>query len=125
MRILIFRLRISSGIFASDFSSEPNSTLFSLHMEMNSFFSFFTGLSSVKKKALTCLHLAPTSLLLMFDALCDSNQVIPEKCRYQILSTKIEIRLAKAEAIQWKSLDYSKEATVAQKVIVPSGRCLS
>ncbi|XP_030453871.1 protein SGT1 homolog [Syzygium oleosum] len=48
------------------------------------------------------------------------GKVIPEECRYQILSTKIEIRLAKAEAIQWKSLEYSKEATVAQKVIVPS-----
>lgn len=48
------------------------------------------------------------------------QKVVPEKCRYQILSTKIEIRLAKAEAIQWKSLEYSKEATVPQKVIVPS-----
>ncbi|XP_030530227.1 protein SGT1 homolog B-like isoform X2 [Rhodamnia argentea] len=48
------------------------------------------------------------------------GKVIPEKCRYQILSTKIEIRLAKAEAIQWRSLEYSKEATVPQKVNVPS-----
>ncbi|KAF8013367.1 hypothetical protein BT93_I1265 [Corymbia citriodora subsp. variegata] len=48
------------------------------------------------------------------------QKVIPEKCRYQILSTKVEIRLAKAEAIQWKSLEYSKEATVPQKVTLPS-----
>lgn len=50
------------------------------------------------------------------------KQIIPEKCRYEILSTKVEIRLAKAELINWTSLEYSKEITVPQKVNVPLGR---
>ncbi|KAA8539972.1 hypothetical protein F0562_026664 [Nyssa sinensis] len=49
------------------------------------------------------------------------GKIIPAKCKYEILSTKIEICLAKAEAIQWTSLEFSKEATVAQRIIVPSG----
>ncbi|KAJ4711999.1 SGT1 [Melia azedarach] len=47
------------------------------------------------------------------------GKIIPEKCRYEILSTKVEIRLAKAELINWTSLEYSKEITVPQKVNVP------
>lgn len=37
------------------------------------------------------------------------------------MSTKIEIRLAKAEVINWTSLEYSKEIVVPQKVNVSSG----
>lgn len=48
---------------------------------------------------------------------------MPEKCRYQVLSTKVEIRLVKAEPILWASLEYGKEITVQQKVIVPAGSC--
>jgi suppressor of G2 allele of SKP1 len=36
-----------------------------------------------------------------------------------VLSTKIEIRLAKAEAINWTSLEYSKDV-VPQKINVPT-----
>ncbi|WOL12531.1 hypothetical protein Cni_G21298 [Canna indica] len=36
--------------------------------------------------------------------------IIPEKCRYLVLSTKVEIRLSKAEAITWTSLEYNENA---------------
>jgi hypothetical protein len=51
------------------------------------------------------------------------KQIIPSKCRYDVLSTKVEIRLAKAESIFWKSLEFSKENTVPQKVNA-SGRLI-
>jgi len=41
-----------------------------------------------------------------------------------VLSTKIEIRLAKAEAIHWTSLEYSKDV-LPQKIIVPSGELIT
>ncbi|KAA3473462.1 protein SGT1-like protein B-like [Gossypium australe] len=46
--------------------------------------------------------------------------IIPEKCRYDVLSTKIEIRLAKAEPIHWASLEFSREDAVPQRVNVSS-----
>ncbi|KAG5533809.1 hypothetical protein RHGRI_027863 [Rhododendron griersonianum] len=46
------------------------------------------------------------------------GKIIPAKCKYEVLSTKIEIRLAKAEAIQWTSLEFSKDITVLQKINV-------
>ncbi|XP_050230582.1 protein SGT1 homolog B-like [Mercurialis annua] len=47
-------------------------------------------------------------------------KILPDKSRYQVLSTKIEIRLAKAEAINWTSLEYNKDIAVTQKINVPS-----
>ncbi|KAB1204922.1 hypothetical protein CJ030_MR7G015244 [Morella rubra] len=47
------------------------------------------------------------------------GKIIPSKCRYDVLSTKIEIHLAKAEPIKWKSLEYSNEHTVPQRVNAP------
>ncbi|GMJ06495.1 ENHANCED DOWNY MILDEW 1, ENHANCER OF TIR1-1 AUXIN RESISTANCE 3 [Hibiscus trionum] len=44
------------------------------------------------------------------------GKIIPDKCRYDVLSTKIEIRLAKAEPIHWISLEYSREAAVPQRI---------
>ncbi|XWS48492.1 hypothetical protein CRYUN_Cryun13aG0082100 [Craigia yunnanensis] len=44
------------------------------------------------------------------------GKIIPDKCRYDVLSTKIEIRLAKAEPIQWASLEFSREVAVPQRV---------
>ncbi|KAK6135125.1 hypothetical protein DH2020_031116 [Rehmannia glutinosa] len=41
------------------------------------------------------------------------GKIIPAKCRYDVMSTKIEIRLAKADAIHWTSLEFSKD--VAEK----------
>ncbi|PKI63491.1 protein SGT1 homolog [Punica granatum] len=48
------------------------------------------------------------------------GKIIPDKCRCNVLSTKVEIRLAKAESIQWTSLEFSKENAVAQRVNVSS-----
>lgn len=41
-------------------------------------------------------------------------------CRHEVLSTKVEIRLAKAELIHWTSLEYSKEPIVPQRINVAS-----
>ncbi|KDP22207.1 hypothetical protein JCGZ_26038 [Jatropha curcas] len=49
------------------------------------------------------------------------GKIIPAKCRYNILSTKVEIRLAKAEPIHWMSLEFNKETTVVQRFNVSSG----
>ncbi|WOL15439.1 hypothetical protein Cni_G24220 [Canna indica] len=40
----------------------------------------------------------------------DKGTIIPEKCRYLVLSTKVEIRLSKAEAITWTSSEYNENA---------------
>ncbi|XP_074570052.1 protein SGT1 homolog isoform X1 [Curcuma longa] len=47
-------------------------------------------------------------------------KIIPEKCSYQVLSTKIEIRLSKSESIAWPSLEYSDKKTVPQKINLPA-----
>lgn len=44
------------------------------------------------------------------------GKIIPDKCRYAVLSTKIEVRLTKAENIQWTSLEFRLEAAVPQIV---------
>ncbi|KAJ4950443.1 hypothetical protein NE237_027275 [Protea cynaroides] len=49
------------------------------------------------------------------------GKIIPEKCIYVVLSTKVEIRLAKAEAINWTSLEFSRKNLIIQKVNAPSG----
>ncbi|WOL20517.1 hypothetical protein Cni_G29322 [Canna indica] len=46
------------------------------------------------------------------------GKIIPEKCKYQVLASKIEIRLFKAEAITWTSLEFNKDKRVAHKVNV-------
>ncbi|KAK4745500.1 hypothetical protein SAY87_011812 [Trapa incisa] len=48
------------------------------------------------------------------------GKIIPNKCRYTVLSTKIEIRLVKAEPIHWASLEFRKENTVARIVNISS-----
>jgi len=48
-------------------------------------------------------------------------KIIPEKCKYQVLSTKVEIRLAKAEQVTWTTLDYSgRPKAVPQKISTPA-----
>ncbi|KAF6162151.1 hypothetical protein GIB67_008280 [Kingdonia uniflora] len=49
------------------------------------------------------------------------GKIVPEKCKYEVMPTKIEIRLAKAEAIVWTSLEFTREITVLQKINVSSG----
>ncbi|XP_058779150.1 protein SGT1 homolog [Vicia villosa] len=48
------------------------------------------------------------------------GKIIPSRCRYEVMATKIEIRLAKAESINWKSLEFTTEATVAPRAIASS-----
>lgn len=50
------------------------------------------------------------------------KQIIPEKCRFEVLPSKVEIRLLKAEAITWTSLEFSDKKTVPQKInALPGG----
>ncbi|KAL6581483.1 Cochaperone protein [Orobanche minor] len=49
------------------------------------------------------------------------GKIVPSKCRYEVMSTKIEIRLAKADTLQWTSLEFKRDAAVVQKANVPSG----
>ncbi|CAA3024979.1 suppressor of G2 allele of SKP1 [Olea europaea subsp. europaea] len=44
------------------------------------------------------------------------GKIVPDKCRYEVLSTKIEIRLAKAEPINWTTLEYTTAAVVPPKI---------
>ncbi|KAK8714759.1 hypothetical protein V6N13_042108 [Hibiscus sabdariffa] len=48
------------------------------------------------------------------------GKITPDKCKYDVFATKIEIRLAKAEPIHWTSLEYSREAVVPQRINVSS-----
>lgn len=49
------------------------------------------------------------------------GKIVPAKCRYVVMSTKIEIRLAKADILSWTSLEFTNDVSVLQKIIVPSG----
>ncbi|XP_030533005.1 protein SGT1 homolog isoform X2 [Rhodamnia argentea] len=48
------------------------------------------------------------------------GKIAPEKCRYDVLPSKIEVRLAKAEPLNWTSLDFSKDSTIPKTVTVVS-----
>ncbi|KAK4748631.1 hypothetical protein SAY87_015217 [Trapa incisa] len=48
------------------------------------------------------------------------RKINPGKCKYQVLSTKIEIHLAKAEPFYWRSLEYSGDVATPQPVNIPS-----
>ncbi|XP_073007901.1 protein SGT1 homolog [Typha latifolia] len=48
------------------------------------------------------------------------GKIIPETCKYQVLSSKIEVRLSKAEAVAWTSLEYSNMKPLPQRVNVSS-----
>lgn len=43
------------------------------------------------------------------------GKIIPSKCKYVVLSTKIEIRLAKADNAHWASLEFNRDAAVVPK----------
>ncbi|KAL3837658.1 hypothetical protein ACJIZ3_022249 [Penstemon smallii] len=49
------------------------------------------------------------------------GKIVPSKCRYEVMSTKIEIRLTKADSLHWTSLEFSRNAPVAHKEHVSSG----
>ncbi|CAK7338713.1 unnamed protein product [Dovyalis caffra] len=49
------------------------------------------------------------------------GKIIPDKCKFNVLSTKVEIRLAKAEpGLHWATLEYNMETAVVQRIAVPS-----
>ncbi|XP_024976959.1 protein SGT1 homolog B-like [Cynara cardunculus var. scolymus] len=48
-------------------------------------------------------------------------KIIPAKCRYSVLTTKIEIRLAKAEPVHWTSLEFGKNSLVARRINESTG----
>ena len=52
----------------------------------------------------------------------DGGQIVPSKCTFEVLSTKLEIRLVKAEAINWASLEYNQEVAVPQHMNVSLGK---
>lgn len=41
------------------------------------------------------------------------GKIVPDKCRFIVLSTKIEVRLAKAEPVTWTSLEYTGKPKLA------------
>ncbi|KAK9060870.1 hypothetical protein SSX86_018050 [Deinandra increscens subsp. villosa] len=43
------------------------------------------------------------------------GKIVPTKCRYDVLSTKVEIRLAKAESIHWTSLEFVNNSLIVQR----------
>ncbi|XP_051121577.1 protein SGT1 homolog [Andrographis paniculata] len=47
------------------------------------------------------------------------GKITPSKCRYDVLSTKIEIRLAKADSEHWASLEFNKDSPVVPKAKTP------
>ncbi|RVX04195.1 Protein SGT1-like A [Vitis vinifera] len=48
------------------------------------------------------------------------GKIIPDNSRYAVMSTKVEIRLAKAEALNWPSLEISDKGTDPKKLQMPS-----
>lgn len=49
------------------------------------------------------------------------GKIIPANCKYVVLSTKIEIRLAKVEPLNWTSLEYAKDSLVVRNSNVSIG----
>ena len=52
----------------------------------------------------------------------DGGQIVPSKCTFEVLSTKVEIHLLKVEAINWASLEYNQEVAVPQHVNISLGK---
>lgn len=73
------------------------------------------------------INTPPIALLFWYKS-CDLiilSQIVPAKCRYIVMSTKIEIRLAKADSTHWTSLEFNRDAAAVQKANVKSGWFLS
>ncbi|KAK9050385.1 hypothetical protein SSX86_008063 [Deinandra increscens subsp. villosa] len=49
------------------------------------------------------------------------GKIVPAKCKFEVLSTKVEIRLAKAESIHWTSLEFGQNSLVVQRSNVSAG----
>ncbi|KAJ6364429.1 hypothetical protein OIU76_029392 [Salix suchowensis] len=49
------------------------------------------------------------------------GKITPDKCKFYVLSTKVEIRLTKAESgLHWASLEYNQETAVVKRITVSS-----
>lgn len=48
-------------------------------------------------------------------------QIVPAQCSYNPLSTKVEIKLAKADSIQWKQLEFDPKPQIVKTVVIPKG----
>lgn len=48
-------------------------------------------------------------------------QIVPAKSSYTALSTKVEIKLAKADSIQWKQLEFDPKPQIVKTVVIPKG----
>ncbi|KAI3704857.1 hypothetical protein L1987_75086 [Smallanthus sonchifolius] len=49
------------------------------------------------------------------------GKIVPTKCKFEVLSTKVEIRLTKAESIHWTSLEFGQNSLVVQRSNVSTG----
>ncbi|KAF2313365.1 hypothetical protein GH714_010577 [Hevea brasiliensis] len=86
--------KMSQLILVNKFSVLPSMSLVKIHIIFN----------------LNCLEKYVSSF----------SYILPDRSKYQVLSTKIEIHLAKAEVINWTSLEYCKGIIVPQKINVSS-----
>lgn len=48
-------------------------------------------------------------------------QIVPAQCSYSVLSTKVEIKLAKADGTQWKQLEFDSKPQIVKTVVIPKG----
>ncbi|KAL3652415.1 Cochaperone protein [Castilleja foliolosa] len=49
------------------------------------------------------------------------GKIVPSNCRYEVMSTKIEIRLAKADTLLWTSLEYNTNVAVPKAYVASAG----
>jgi len=47
------------------------------------------------------------------------GKIVPAQCSYSILSTKVEIKLAKADGTQWKQLEFDSKPQIVKTVVIP------
>ncbi|KAG0565195.1 hypothetical protein M758_8G166800 [Ceratodon purpureus] len=47
------------------------------------------------------------------------SKIVPAQCSYNLLSTKVEIKLTKAERVQWKQLDFDPQPQTIKTVAIP------
>lgn len=48
-------------------------------------------------------------------------QIVPAQCSYNPLSTKVEIKLSKADSIQWKQLEFDPKTQIVKTAVIPEG----
>ncbi|KAJ6402300.1 hypothetical protein OIU84_014400 [Salix udensis] len=107
--VTIFAKGIPASSVAVDFGEQILSV--SIDVPWGSFF-LFLPLCNTVGAAFSCY-------LFWMQTLC--QQITPDKCKFDVLSTKVEIRLAKAESgLHWASLEYNQETAVVKRITVSS-----